>query len=401
MKKILFILLFLLSKTQSSFAAYDEYFEGLWQNLANQNFEEIEQRISGKLISDIDLNHYYDATDKKDEYNDANLISRFNSKIKINKNIFVNSNFLLTRMESAKEDDKRNASQNAGDRSFENLGIVTRELAISYSDKKKALIAGKFNPNFGTAWRWGRGIWARDLAQNYRQLEKLGIGAIYKLGDKEKTGRYNFGFSAFTNDRKNLDNSLINDRDSDGKDDQKAGNKKSLQSYIASLDVNFDFKNGEELSYHFAYQNLAFNKNVNNISGAKINNQKGFVFGSNYRYPINNKIILDGLLEYTDLKNLDGNPNISEKYFNANIVAEIYHNWNITLANSNRKNIKAHENSFNQNLSEISFGYKFNKNRFFDQLLFQAGYKKLRNDYKTSFDEINSLGILVRYIKSF
>jgi hypothetical protein len=399
MKK--FFLILLLIFPAESFCQ-DSYFQGLWPNLVNKEYNVNEPMFSNRIVSDVNLDHRYNSTNRKDEYNDTATVARLSSKIKLNKNFSLNGRFSLNRISTADEDGRRSASSDGGgDRAFENSGIAIRELNLSYAKKDVALVAGKFTPDFGTAWRWGRGIWSNDLANNYRQGEKLGLGGIYKMGDKQKTGRYNFGFSAFTNDRKNLDNSLINKRDSNHKYDAKPGDTRSLESYVASLDINFDFKNNEELSYHFAYLNLAVNERSSQVTPTKIDDQKGFVAGGKYRYPINDNFLFDGLLEYVDMKNVDGDSDINEKYFNASFVGEIYQNWNTTLAFANRKNVEIDQNGFDQNLSEISFGYKLNKNRFFDQLLLQVGYKNLRTNYKTSLDVQNSYGVLARYIKSF
>lgn len=378
-----------------------DYFQGLWPNFINKD-QDNESKFSGRIINDIDFDHQNNSTRRKEEYKDTKIVTRFSSQIKINNNFSLNSNLRLARVNTDYEESRRDASPNGGgDRTFEETGIMVRELALKYTKKDLSIIAGKFAPDFGAAWRWGRGIWSKDLAGSYRQVEKLGLGGIYKMGDRQKTGRYNFGFSAFTNDRKNLDNSLINKRDSDHKYDAKAGDTRSLESYVASLDINFDFKNNEELSYHFAYLNLAMNERLSQITPTKIDDQKGFVVNGKYRYPINDNFLVDGLLEYVDMKNVGGDSDISDRYFNASFVGEIYKNWNTTLAFANRKNLEIDQNGFDQNLSEISFGYKLNKNRFFDQLLLQVGYKNLRTNYKDSLNVQNSYGVLARYIKSF
>lgn len=403
MKKFFLILLIIFPvEAVCQDSSQDNSFDGLWPNFIAKDYSAIEERFSAKLVTDINLDHQYNSTYEKDEFNDSRIIARFSPRVKITKNLSLNGNFRSERMSTSHEESRRNASSSGGgDRSFEENGITINELAFNYTKKDVSLIAGKFGPNFGKAWRWGRGIWANDIAESYRQNEKLGLGGIYKAGDKQKTGRYNFGFSAFTNDTKNLDNSIINKRESDHKYDGRPGDTRSLESFVASADINFDFKNDEELSYHFAYLKLAVDKRNSKVTPSKIDAQKGLVMNMKYRYPINDNLLLDGLIEYVDMKNVGGDSDIGESYFNASLVSEIYENWNITLASSSRKNVEINQNGFDQNLSEISFGYKVNKNRFFDNLLLQIGYKNLRTNYKTSIDIQNSYGILVRYIKSF
>jgi hypothetical protein len=121
----------------------------------------------------------------------------------------------------------------------------------------------------------------------------------------------------------------------------------------------------------------------------------------NYRYPLDQNFLLDGLVEYATMKNFNGNSDIHEDYFSASLIGEIYKNWNATFGYANRKNIRINQNGYDQNLAEISFGYTFDKNRFFDSLLMQTGYRNLRYNYKTSIDQRNAYGALVRYMKHF
>lgn len=402
MKKIILTLFIMLLPFNAMAGDDDNLFQGLWQEFIEDDYEDIKSQFSAKLVVDLESEHRHNSTRRQDEYNDTFGTVRFAPRIKLGKNLSLNGNIRLSRVSSQHAADRRNTLPNGGgDRFFEENGITARELVINYTKDDLSLIAGKFSPAFGTAWRWGRGIWARDVAENYRQLEKIGVGTIYKAGDYHKTGRYHFGFSAFTNDRKNLDNSLMNKRDSDQKSDARPGDTRSLESYVASVDIKFDFEENEKLTYHFSYLNLAVNETASQVTPTKIDDQKGFAAALNYRYPINDNFLLDTLVEYVDMKNVNGDSDITEKYLNASFVAEFYDNWNITLASGQRKNIEIDQNGFDEQLFEGSFGYKMKKTRFFDQLLLQIGYKSLRTNYKTSIIENNSYGLLVRYIKSF
>jgi hypothetical protein len=400
MKKLLIILLtiFPVEVFSQDNSSQDHSSQGLCQILMKNNYRMTEPKFSARLVTDIDFDRHYNSTDGVEQYSDTRSISRLFSRVKLNDEFALNTNLEFSSFNSVSGERTGNA---IGDRAFEENGAGIEELALSYNHKNVTILAGKYIPNFGTSWRWGRGIWSKDIAQSYKQDGKLGFAGIYKAGDKQKTGEYNFGFAAFTNDRKNLDNSFSNKSSPDHKYDAKAGDTRSLQSYVASVDIDFDFKEGEELSYHFAYMNLAVNERASKVAPTKIDNQKGFVASGKYRYPLHENFLLDGLLEYVDMRNVGGDSDITDKYFNFSLVGEIYHNWNVTLAESNRKNVEIDQNGFDQNLSEISFGYKLDKSRFFDQLLLQVGYRKLRTNYKTSLNEQDSVGILARYIKLF
>ena len=277
----------------------------------------LKPKLRNKLVYDLNFNDEYQATNRKDEYKEIHSNGYLTSSFQFHKNIAVNSFLKLERSTQSSETNRRNTLNNGGgDRSFENEGIAIEELNITYDGKKNAVILGKFDLNFGTAWRWDRGIWAHKIAQNYRQQEKLGLSGLYRAGDIEKTGSYIFGYSLFTNDRKNLDNAMITGRDSNSKSDSAPGSERSLESYLASVDIKFDFGKFEKLSYHFAYINAAVNAKTSAVTANKIDDEKGYVLGMNYHVPLSTnlfseKILLDWMVEYVSLKNIDGNSDVS------------------------------------------------------------------------------------------
>jgi hypothetical protein len=418
MKK-LFLLLTIFGFISCEAFAQEDFAPNLLRSLVEEDSEKFstnnvsafKPNIKNKLVADISLNDDYQDSDNKNEYIDIEARARLYSAFNLSKNISINSFLEFEQADNASSLAKREISPSReGDRYFKNEGLHIEELTIDYDSKNFALVAGKFNPDYGTAWKWNRGIWTHEIADHYRQREKLGLDGVYRLGDIKKTGQYEFGLSVFTNDRKNLDNSTISTRASDSKSDARPGDTRSLKSYVASLDVNFDFgeKFGskEKLSYHFAYSDLAVNSNaanfnLNEISPTKFVAQKGFVAGLNYEYPVVENFDVDALLEYENTRNLDGNSDITESYFTSSLIGKIYKNWNATFGYAQRENRYVGQNGFNQNLSEISFGYDFNKNSFFDKFTIQAGYKNQRTNYKTKVMTQNVLGILLRYYKYF
>ncbi len=407
MKK--FFLLFSLLLPAELFAQ-DNSVQGVWKEIVTENVQDLaakpakffDPKFSGQFVGDLNFDDNYQTTNRQNEYKNTSAKGRLSSKFALNKNYSLNSLLRFEQIDNVAQTSRRSAlPAGGGDRSFENEALYLQELTVNYDSKNAVILAGKFTPNFGTAWKWGRGIWTNELAKNYKEVEKLGVGGIYKMGDLQKTGQYNFGFSAFKNDRKNLDNSLISNRDSDHKSDAKAGDTRSLQSYAASLDVLFDFTEGEKLSYHFSYLNLAVNSNATAVPTTKIADQKGYAAAMNYRYPVAENFLLDALLEYTEMKNVGGDSDVGEKYSTASLVGEIYKNWNVTLATTDLVRKQLSQSGFDKNLSEISAGYKFDQTVFFDKLLIQVGYKNFRTNYKTSVETNNTVGVLVRYAKAF
>jgi hypothetical protein len=408
MKIFYFFLIFSLFSCEV--LAVEDVKPGILKQLIEENAEEISEqeksslkpKLTNRLVLDVNLDDEYQSTDRKREYNDTYGRMRLFSGYNFAKNFSLNSFIRIDPVYQSSEATRRNNLANGGgDISFENEGLFLEELNLTYNGKKHAFVLGKFDLNFGTAWRWNRGIWTYNIAENYRQNEKLGVNGIYRLGNAKTTGLYEFSYGIFKNDRKNLDNSLITDRDSNSKSDAIAGDSGGLQSYITSLDINFDFSQQEKLSYHFSYINLGVNSRASLVNPNKIADQKGFVAGMNYKYPVQKNYIIDGLLEYAAIKNLNGNSDVGEKYFTANVINRFYENWNVTLGYANRDNSHVGQYGFTSNLTEISMGYEFLKNSFFDKLLFQIGYKNQRNNFGTSLETRNVLGALMRYQKNF
>lgn len=367
----------------------------------------LKPQLSHKFIYGLNVNDEYQTTDRKDEFKDTQSNAYLMSSLQFHKNFSMNGFLTFSRSDQASESSRRNRLESGGgDRSFENEGLAIEELNITYDDQKYAVIVGKFDLNFGSAWRWDRGIWAHHIAQNYRQQEKLGISGIYRAGDLKKTGSYQFGYSIFTNDRKNLDNAIITERDSDAKSDSAPGSKRSLESYLASVDIQFDFGELEKLSYHFAYINSAVNAKTSTVTPNKIADENGYVLGMHYHVPLSltllsDNLILDWMVEYASLKNLDGNADISENYFTSNLITKFYRDWNITLSHSKRRNSYYGQYGFDQNLTEASIGYVFGKNIIFDKLVFQLGYKNQRDNLEARTETKNGFGGLIRLYKIF
>ena len=62
---------------------------------------------------------------------------------------------------------------------FDNEGLFIEEIKLNYQNGAFGAFAGKFNPGFGIAWDYGRGIWGEDFAEDYEITEKIGFGGSY------------------------------------------------------------------------------------------------------------------------------------------------------------------------------------------------------------------------------
>ena len=79
---------------------------------------------------------------------------------------------------------------------FDNEGIFIEEIKLNYERGAWGAFAGKFNPGFGIAWDYGRGIWGEDFAEDYEITERLGFGASYTF-DTETYGSHTLTASTF------------------------------------------------------------------------------------------------------------------------------------------------------------------------------------------------------------
>jgi hypothetical protein len=359
-------------------------------------------KITNRIISDLSLTDHVQNSEAKNEFRDITGALRYYLGIQFNKNFEIYGLAKLARFDNDNDIARReNSNKKGNSRTFENLGINLTELSIKYSKDNSSLIAGKFTTNFGTAWRWNKGIFVHSVAQNYALTEKLGFTAINKYGDLKKTGIYNFSLSLFTNDRKNLDNSLLHNKNSDTKSEAIAGDTRSLSSFTLATDINFEFKEREKLSYHIAYSKLGVNKNSTSVALDRLKKQAGIVFGMNYKFPIEKNLDLETILEYAKIKNINGDSAISNQYFTSNFILKYMSNYSLMIGNSNNNNKNRLGSGDSINVSEINLGYEFNKNAIFDKLTTQIGFYQTLNKTFNKTHKDKALALLIRYFKNF
>ncbi len=359
-------------------------------------------KITNRVIADTTTTNNFQSTNQRNEFRDITGALRYYSTIQLNKNFEIYGLARLARLDNNSDIARRENNNKSGNhRTFENLGINLSELSIKYSNGNNSLIAGKFTTNFGTAWRWNKGIFVHTIPQNYALNEKLGLTAVTKYGNIKKTGLYNFSLSLFTNDRKNFDNSLLHRKNSDTKSQAIAGDTRGLSSMTLATDINFEFTEKEKLSYHIAYSKLGVNKNATAVALERLKKQTGVVFGMNYKFPIRENFDLETILEYANIKNINGDSNISDKYFTSNLILKYYSNYSLMIGNSNNRNKNLASSRQSTNITEINLGYEFNKNKFFDKLTTQIGYYQTLSRLTTMSSKEKSFALLVRYYKNF
>ena len=354
--------------------------------------------INGRFITELYDENGYHSNDDNNKFNSEYTKSYLDLNFNITDNLYVKS---LTALEPTNV-----AIQNIPDRTnrhFKNESLFTRELSLNYQASNFSVGLGKINNlNFGKYWDNQNKIWATNLVKtSYRQIEKIGFKGDYAIGDEKKNGRYIFGFSIFTNDSKYTDNSLINDRSSTLKSNATPGDTRNLNSYIASLDINYDFDNEEKLSYHFAYMNLAVNGRQSSVTPAKISDQKAIALNMNYQYPISENILINPIIEYVTMSNVGGNIDHKTNMLTTNIDVFLYKNWNVGISHVIRADLIQAENGLDTSITEFSFGYRFPKSSILSGLQLLAGYKKDIIDNKSNPIKTDSVGAMARYVKDF
>ncbi len=391
-KCILFLALSL--STQTAFA-YDME-DGVWKNLNEKHAQTVNNKklISGMLGNRIYYTKTHDSDSRNNEYSDTYLKSRLGVNLKLTNNFSLKSIAKLEKVSNSK------STPDGTDRTFDNQGAFLDELVLGYDYKNFSALAGKMTMNFGDAWKVNNGIWVNEIAHDsYEQNEKLGIGATQRFGDPKVTGEYVFGISAFTNDRKNFDNSVLENRNGVSKSSGEAGDTRNLKSYVLSTDIYYDFGEDEKLSYHFSYLDSAINdrRNTSNTPEA-IDNEKAYALNMRYKYPLSQNFALDGFIEYVEINNLGGNSAADSRILTVNLTTYIYKYFFVTLARSKEQQFKVAGNGVDESINEYSIGYKFDKlHKYLKGLSVLAGYREGANDDKVNLVRDNSFGLLINH----
>lgn len=333
------------------------------------------QDFSGEAVFELQLEDTYDADSSTEEQ--TTLFGR----IEVAPELQLPAGFLVDGVivfEPVKGPDT------PGDNSyFENEGVFVEEFKLNYEPNSLSLFAGKFNPAFGTAWDYGRGIWSEDFAEDYEITEKLGLGAAYTY-ETESSGAYTVSSSAFFADTSFLTDSTITHRERVRKEDGGASNTEDFSSFALALDVE-EIAGISGLSYHTAYRYLAEGDADDNGS------ETGFVFGVGYLIPVSDVLEFDTLAEYTEISNFDGAPE-DRQYAYASLIARIYSSWNLAVGYTARNIDQGSGKELRDYLWQISGGYDFGNG-----LTAELGWRKaeeggaLRDIY----------GALLRYVVAF
>lgn len=262
---------------------------------------------------------------------------------------------------------------------FKDEGIFAEEIKINFSHAPWSAFAGKFNPGFGIAWDYGRGIWSEDFAEDYEITEKIGFGGAYAL-QTQTMGTHSLNLSTFFADTSALSQSIVTRRDRTRKADGGASNTEDFSSFTAALESD-DTGGLENLRYKIGYRHLGTDDAAD---------EKGWVLMLGHVHRPYETIAFDMMVEYADIENFEGISGEDRHYISASIVTSFDERWNLTLGYTARHiDGTGHDHD---HLFQVSGGYDFQNG-----LTLDLGWK---NTEETGEDN-NIIGLVGRYSYAF
>lgn len=360
--------------------------------------------ISGKIKTEFFFVDNYSSNNKKNIYKDYYNRTKLSLRANITDQLSLNSVIKSSQMRQNSENEMRDKSlTGSGTRSFENHGVYLERLYLKYSANNLDLFAGKKTLNFGNAWKRSKYMWILNKSSEYYRFnEKFALGAALKGGREDGNGKYILTLGSYFNDDKYSDNSLITKREYIGNNTTKSGDDKSLfASYYAALDISYDFGNDEKLTYHFGYVKSAIADGGYDVERSEVSDQKSYVANINYQIPVTKNILPKIFIEYVFLDNYGGsnlkNSHLLTKYITLNLYQDYYLTYTIFKV----KHLEIGTNNIDEDVNEISLGYKFNKNNILNGLSTHIGYNREIIDKKTSNEKTESAILYLKYEYKF
>ena len=345
--------------------------------------------ISGKALFEFRGDRITSANKQNINANNADINIDTNFNLNFNKNwsLVTNWRFAAMNRQSA-NDPERYRKILSKDRhiGISKDGLAIDELKGQFENEDARFFFGKFNPEFGSAFRKEKriGVFTTDFTKDYELRGKIGAGFTALLEHSELT------MDAFFNDTTELSNSAIHRRGAEKRSDNLAGNTSTPTSYTIAMKGQNLF-GVSDLFYNLGYRNL----DVDNA--ANRDNETGFVGGLEYLFPLGLKTSLIPFIEVVSINNLSGISGRDATYITTALIGK-YSNWTASISNV-RRAIKQKDIITGANLGKIndhqlqySVGYKFDNNVAID--LSRAAIKE--DGQKASL-----IGVVVSYIYNF
>ncbi|MCD6034900.1 MAG: hypothetical protein K0R63_641 [Rickettsiales bacterium] len=337
---------------------------------------QVQSPLSGEAVFELQTEHGYDSDNANNERNNTFGRMEVAPKLALSEMVSVDGVLVFEPVQGP---------DTPGESTFmENEGAFIEELKVNVGSGPWNVFAGKFNPGYGSAWDYGRGIWGEDFAEDYEITEKLGFGGSYAL-DGGNTGIHTVTGSTFFADTTYLSRSAITGRGDVDHRDGGASNTQDFSSFVIQVEGE-KVAGIENLFYKLAYRDLAVDKYT-----AGGDDEQGILANVNYIMPISERVSTDTLVEYTNIHNFGGMLDDYE-YFTASLVTTIDERWNVTAGYTLRQVDYDLGGDDKDHLFQLTGGYDFGNG-----LALDAGW---RSTEEAGVDT-GSLGALARYTYSF
>ena len=310
-----------------------------------------------------------------DEHNDLFFRTEVAPTVQLNDHFFIDGVAVLERTQDRKPNK---------DNWFNNEGIFIEEIKLNYEHGPWGIMAGKFNPKFGTAWDFGRGIWSEDFAEDYEITERIGIGTSYRF-DTENAGAHTFSASTSFADTSFLSGSTVTNIGRTDKSDGGAANTEDFSSYVLSLE-------GENTAgiEHLYYQ-LAYRDQADGDADITAKREHGYAATLGYVFDVTDRLQTNALLEYVDIHHYGTGPD-DNRYVTASFVNTLDENWNMTFGYTARHIDVSGSNDTDDHLLQISGGYDFGQGT-----TAEIGWKNTEE----SGADTHIMGALIRHTLAF
>lgn len=338
---------------------------------------EFKPTLSGKV--EIDIQNEWGIDDDNPHNDRNNLFTRIkvSPKLAFGKNFYIDGKFKFEEIQKDKSGD---------DLFFDNHALRFEELKANYTFDNWHLFAGKFNPAYGKAWKYGRGIFSQDLAKTYEIIEKIGGGASYSFKDKT-FGKHTVTASTFFSDTTFLSQTIGTERGKFYDTADIASDTEDFSSYVISVDGK-DVAGIKNLYYKLGYRHLA---EADSSYTSKGGDETGWIVTLGHVVDLNERISTDILLEYTDITNFEGQED-DRQFTTASIVTTLDKKWSLTVAYTDRDVDSYKLGEHDDHLFEISAGYTFDNG-----VTLATGW---RNTEILGYND-NVIGALARYSFKF
>lgn len=299
--------------------------------------------FSAEAVVELQSEYTADSDDEDaDEHNNIFLRAELAPTVRLNENFFIDGVLVLEPVQDFDADE---------DNFFEETGVFFEEIKLNYENGPWGVFVGKFNPGFGVAWDYGRGIWGEDFAEDYEITERLGLGVSYTF-ETEGAGTHTLTGSTFFADTTFLSNSVGTKRGRTSKDDGGPSNTEDLSSFVLSLEGE-TLAGVENLYYKLGYRHQS--EGDEDVGG---DDENGGVATLGYKVPVSDRLEADLFAEYVNISNFDATPE-DRDYLTASVGATLDQHWKATVSYTNRSIEPDSGDDFDDNLLQVSAGYDF------------------------------------------